>query len=76
MSKGSKQRPTDYEKYAANYDRIFRKPKTWAQIVEENGGVAPDIPDHVLEEIEQNVVRINRDIEERKRKEKLDSGLI
>lgn len=27
MSKGSKQRPTDYAKYSENYDRIFGKKK-------------------------------------------------
>ena len=29
MSKGSKQRPTDLQKYSENYDRIFRKKKTY-----------------------------------------------
>jgi hypothetical protein len=27
MSKGSKQRPFDYEAFAQNYDRIFGKPR-------------------------------------------------
>lgn len=27
MSKGSKQRPTDYDKFSRNYDEIFRKSK-------------------------------------------------
>lgn len=26
--KGSRQRPTDYDKYSENYDRIFRKDNT------------------------------------------------
>lgn len=26
--KGSRQRPTDYQKYSENYDRIFRKNNT------------------------------------------------
>ncbi len=28
MSKGSKQRPTDYEKFSNNWDNIFRKEKS------------------------------------------------
>ncbi len=46
MSKGSKQRPTDYEKFSRNYDEIFRKGK-------QNVQPAPECP---LLEYEQTEV--------------------
>lgn len=32
--KGDKRRPTDEQKYAANFDAIFRKPRSEAEIQE------------------------------------------
>ena len=43
MSKGSKQRPFDYEAFAANYDRIFGKERKNAKKVEEQEAVVPNV---------------------------------
>ena len=43
MSKGSKQRPFDYEAFAANYDRIFGKERKVAKEIKAEEAVVPDV---------------------------------
>ena len=59
MSKGSKQRPTDYDKFSNNWDNIFRKEKSMIRTPPQHnttnppGQVINPIPNVVLSPLQQ-----------------------
>ena len=57
--KGDKQRPTDHAVYAANFDRIFKKPQTNEGVLTEQGRMVDGLVEMTQTQQKSNPQQLN-----------------